>query len=143
MNLLHTLQNIWTAARTAAAAADDIPGMLRHATAWCDALAADPHEREPAPDPTARRGQLAEAIRQVAIRITVNDAEEADLQDHARAARTARRQARAAQTEQARHAAKVAREVFTNVRHPNNPSPQPPDFPDPPPVTGTRPPTTA
>ncbi|MFD5320023.1 VWA domain-containing protein [Streptomyces sp. NPDC127098] len=140
-NLLHTLQNIWTAARTTAD--DDTPGMLRHATAWCDALAADPHEREPAPDPTARRGQLAEAIHQVAIRVTANDAEEADLQDQAHAARTARRQARAAQSEHGRHAAKMAREVFTNVGHPVNPSPQPPDFPDPPPVTGSRPPTTA
>ncbi|MFC5911264.1 hypothetical protein [Streptacidiphilus monticola] len=51
--LLATLQTIWQAAH--ATGDTDAAAMEAHARAWCQALAHDPHQPPPNPDPTAQR----------------------------------------------------------------------------------------
>ncbi|MGP3949634.1 VWA domain-containing protein [Streptomyces sp. 7N604] len=141
-DLLETLAAIWTAAHTTADA--DGQAMLQHATAWCQALGADPAGPEPAPDPTAGRlGELTEAIGKVVAAVTANEAAQAAVQARVEAARTARQQAKAAHAAHARQAAKTAEKVFAPGRRPYTPGEPGKGGRGRSPVTGTRPPTGA
>ncbi|WP_033328674.1 VWA domain-containing protein [Streptomyces yerevanensis] len=140
-DLLATLAQIWTAAH--ATADEDAQGMLAHAEAWCQALGADPTGPEPAPDPTGRRGELAEAIGKVIGAVTANEAAQTAAQARVEAARTARRQAKAAQAAHARQAAKTAEKVFAPGGRPHTPGKPVKGQRGCSPVTGTRPPRAA
>ncbi|MEE4599234.1 hypothetical protein V2J94_46835 [Streptomyces sp. DSM 41524] len=135
-DLLDTLTQIWTAAH--ATADDDAPGMLDHAHAWCQALGTP----ATAPEPTGGgpRGELAEAIGKVTVRVQANEAAQAAAQARVTAARTARAQAKAAQAAHERQAAKTAERVFSPGARPFTPG-KPRKGNTPSPVTGTRLPT--
>ncbi|EXU61724.1 von Willebrand factor A [Streptomyces sp. PRh5] len=135
-DLLDTLTQIWTAAH--ATADDDAPGMLDHAHAWCQALGTP----ATAPEPTdgGPRGELAEAIGKVTVRVQANDATQAAAQARVAAARTARAEAKAAQAAHERQAAKTAERVFAPGARPFTPG-KPRKGNTPSPVTGTRLPT--
>ncbi|MER6359118.1 VWA domain-containing protein [Streptomyces sp. NPDC001634] len=141
-DLLATLGQIWTAAHTTAD--EDEQAMLGHAAAWCQALGTDPAGPEPAPDPSGRKGELAEAIGKVVGAVAANEAAQAAAQVRIEAARTARTRAKAAQAAHARQAAQTAEKVFApggrpfipqSQRHKGRRAPSP--------VTGTRAPTPA
>ncbi|MFE0178034.1 hypothetical protein ACFWZ2_37565 [Streptomyces sp. NPDC059002] len=140
-DLLERLAEIWTAAHTTAD--EDGPAMLEHAQAWCQALAADPHSPEPAPDPTGRRGELAEAVGTVVVTVAAHEAARAQARARAEAARQDRRQTKAAQAAQARQAARTAQQVFAPGARPHTPGKSPRRRPAKSPVTRTRPPTSA
>ncbi|MEE4590973.1 VWA domain-containing protein [Streptomyces sp. DSM 41524] len=135
-DLLETLTQIWTAAH--ATADDDAPGMLDHAHAWCQALGTP----ATAPEPTGGgpRGELAEAIGKVTVRVQANEAAQAAAQARVAAARTARAEAKAAQAAHERQAAKTAERVFAPGARPFTPG-KPRKGNTPSPVTGTRLPT--
>lgn len=143
-DLLATLAGIWTAAH--ATADQDEQAMLGHATAWCQALGAEPTGPEPAPDPTAQRGELADIIGKVVGAVAVNEAAQATAQVRIEAARTARTRAKAAQAAHARQAAQTAERVFAPGARPFIPESQRERATGrraPSPVTGTRAPTPA
>lgn len=119
---LRALAAIWTAAH--ASGDEDAQAMLEHARAWCETLGADPSQPEPAPDPACPRGELAEAIGQVAA---VSGNEEAKAQPEA-ATSSAGAQRRKTKADKAH---RIAQEIFTpgSDRHARSP------------ITGTRPPT--
>lgn len=139
-DLLDTLTAIWTAAH--ATADDDTQAMMSHAQAWCQALGASPDAPEPAPDPTAHRGELADVISKVAAAVTANEAAQQAAQARASTAQTSRAQAKAAHAAHARQAAEIAKKVFTPGARPFTPESQRSRARyAPSPVTGTRPPT--
>ncbi|MEV5776911.1 VWA domain-containing protein [Streptomyces antimycoticus] len=135
-DLLDTLTQIWTAAH--ATADDDAPGMLDHARTWCQALGTP----ATAPEPTGGgpRGEIAEAIGKVTVRVQANEATQAAAQARVAAARTARAEAKAAQAAHERQAAKTAERVFSPGARPFTPG-KPRKGNTPSPVTGTRLPT--
>ncbi|MFT9479757.1 VWA domain-containing protein [Streptomyces sp. Mo3] len=135
-DLLDTLTQIWTAAH--ATADGDAPGMLDHAHAWCQALGTP----ATGPEPTGGgpRGELAEAIGKVTVRVQANEATQAAAQARVAAARTARAEAKAAQAAHERQAAKTAERVFSPGARPFTPG-KPRKGNTPSPVTGTRLPT--
>ncbi|MFF4501605.1 VWA domain-containing protein [Streptomyces sp. NPDC001401] len=141
-DLLATLGQIWTAAHTIAD--EDEQAMLGHAAAWCQALGTEAAGPEPAPDPTGRRGELAEVIGKVVGAVAANEAARVVAQVRIEAARTARTRAKAAEAAHARQAAQTAEKVFApggrpfipdSQRHKGRRAPSP--------VTGTRAPTPA
>ncbi|MCL7377030.1 VWA domain-containing protein [Streptomyces sp. 35G-GA-8] len=138
-DLLDTLARIWTAAHTTGD--EDGQAMLEHAEAWCQALGADPAGPEPAPEPTGRRGELADVIGKVVSAVVANETVQAAAQARVEAARTARKQAKAAQDDRARQAAKTAEKVFASGRRPYTPSTPLKRQHSHSPVTGTRAPT--
>lgn len=137
-DILDTLADIWSAAHITGD--EDGQAMLEHARAWCQALGADPNGPEPAPDATAPKGELAEAIGKVIGRVQANEAAHAAAESRAEAARTARRQAKAAQAARAQEAAATAEKVFTPGGRPFTPGKATPSKGRSP-VIGTRPPT--
>ncbi|MDQ1024699.1 hypothetical protein QF035_002281 [Streptomyces umbrinus] len=140
-DLLEHLAQIWSAAH--ATADEDGQTMLEHAEAWCQALGADPASPEPVPDPTGRRGELAEAIGKVVAAVTANETAQAAAHARVEAARTARKQAKAAQVAQARQAAKTAEKVFAPGQRPYTPGKPVKGQRGRSPVTGSRLPTGA
>ncbi|MGW4565238.1 VWA domain-containing protein [Streptomyces sp. NPDC004561] len=141
LDLLNTLTAIWTAAH--ATADDDAQTMLAHAEAWCQALGATPEAPEPAPDPTGRRGELADVIGKITAAVAANEAAQASAQARANAASTSRAQAKAAHAAHARQSAEIAKKVFTPGARPFTAESQRSKARYGSPVTGTRPPTAA
>ncbi|MEV0112556.1 VWA domain-containing protein [Streptomyces sp. NPDC050844] len=141
-DLLATLATIWRAAH--ATADEDTPAMLEHARAWCQALAAEPGQPEPAPAPDCGgRGELAAAIGTVIGRVRANERAQTNAQEQADAARSNRARAKAEEAARAQQAAKTAEKVFTPGGRPFTPSPRGRGQRVKSPVTGTRPPTRA
>ncbi|MGW5695610.1 hypothetical protein ACWEWX_33160, partial [Streptomyces asiaticus] len=112
--------------------------MLDHAHAWCQALGTP----ATAPETTGGgpRGELAEAIGKVTVRVQANEAAQAAAQARVAAARTARAEAKVAQAAHERQAAKTAERVFSPGARPFTPG-KPRKGNTPSPVTGTRLPT--
>ncbi|MFE0276030.1 VWA domain-containing protein [Streptomyces sp. NPDC058992] len=142
-DLLATLAGIWTAAH--ATADEDEQAMLGHAAAWCRALGVDPAGPEPAPDPTAQSGELADVIGKVVGAVAADEAAQSAAQVRIEAARTARTRAKAAQAAHARQAAQTAEKVFAPGARPFTPDSQRERAKGraSSPVTGTRAPTPA